>query len=96
VEDLINEIQNKTGLPGDKVLEVVTMVADYLKNALPEELVNQVATYLSDAAASPGESASGAVGSAADIAAKTAGTTASALNSVVGAVTDLIPTQNQE
>ena len=46
MEDLINDIQEKTGLPADKVLEVVTMVADYMRNALPDDLVAHVASYL--------------------------------------------------
>ena len=58
MEDLIADIQEKTGLSADKVLEVVTMVADYMKNALPEELVDKIATYLGEAASSPGDSAS--------------------------------------
>jgi len=41
VEDLIRDIQEKTGLSADKVLEVVTMVTDYMKSVLPDELVAQ-------------------------------------------------------
>ena len=57
MEDLIKDIQERTGLPADKVLEVVTMVTDYMRNALPDELVTQVTSYLGAAA----ETASGSV-----------------------------------
>lgn len=60
MDDLIKDIQERTGLSAEKVLEVVTMVTEYLKNALPDELVDQVTKYLGMAA----EAASGATGSA--------------------------------
>lgn len=96
MEDLIKDIQERTGLSTEKVLEVVTMVTDYMRNVLPEDLVAQVTGYLSEAAASPGESASGAVSSAADIASKAAETTATAIGSVLEAVGNLIPKPDDE
>lgn len=96
MEDLIKDIQERTGLSADKVLEVVTMVTDYMRNALPEDLVSQISNYLSDAAASPGDSASDAVTTAAEIASKAAETTAAAVGSVIGAVSDLIPSPDNE
>jgi hypothetical protein len=96
VEDLIADIQEKTGLSADKVLEVVTMVADYMKNALPEELVDQIATYLGEAASSPGDSASDVVASATDFASRAAGTTVAAMGTVLDAVTEIIPTSNEK
>ncbi len=96
VEDLIKDIQERTGLSTDKVLEVVTMVTDYMKNALPDDLVAQVTRYLSEAAASPGESASGAVSTAAEMASKAAETAATTIGSVLGAVGDLIPKTDDE
>lgn len=96
MEDLINDIQEKTGLSADKVLEVVTMVTDYMRNALPEDLVAQISSYLSDAATSPGESATDAVATAAEFASKAAETTAAAVGTVIGAVSDLIPSQDNE
>ena len=96
MEDLIKDIQERTGLSADKVLEVVTMVTDYMRNALPEDLVSQISNYLSDAAASPGDSASNAVTTAAELASKAAGTTAAAVGSVIGAVSDLIPSPDNE
>jgi hypothetical protein len=68
VEDLIKDIQERTGLPAEKVLEVVTMVTDYLKNALPDDLVAQITQHLSNAA----ERASGAAASASSTAASSA------------------------
>lgn len=96
MEDLINEIQEKTGLSADKVLEVVTMVADYMRQALPDDLVVQITTYLGDAASSPGDAAGGVITSATDVAAKAAGSTASAVTSVLDAVSDMMPTQDTE
>jgi len=60
MDDLINDIQERTGLSPDTVLEVVTMVTDYMRQALPEDLVEQISTYLGAAA----ESATTAAGSA--------------------------------
>ena len=91
MEDLIKDIQERTGLSADKVLEVVTMVTDYMRNALPDDLVAQVTSYLSEAAASPSESASGAVSTAAEMASKAAETAATTIGTVLGAVGDLIP-----
>ena len=96
MEDLINEIQEKTGLSADKVLEVVTMVADYMRQALPDDLVVQITDYLGDAASSPGDTAGGVITSATDVAAKAAGSTASAVTSVLDAVSDMMPTQDTE
>jgi type IV secretory pathway TrbL component len=60
MEDLIKDIQQRTGLPADKVLEVVTMVTDYLRNALPDDLVRQVTAYLGSAAEAAGSAAGSA------------------------------------
>jgi len=60
MEDLIRDIQERTGLSADTVLEVVTMVTDYMRQALPEDLVEQISAYLGAAA----DSAGGAAGSA--------------------------------
>lgn len=96
MEDLINEIQERTGLSAEKVLEVVTMVTDYMKNVLPDDLIQQVTRYLSDAAVTPGDSAGNVVSTAADFAAKAAETGAAAFGSVVSAVSDMIPKTNDE
>jgi len=60
MEDLIRDIQERTGLSADAVLEVVTMVTEYMRQALPEDLVEQISAYLGAAA----DSAGGAAGSA--------------------------------
>lgn len=96
MEDLINDIQEKTGLSTDKVLEVVTMVADYMKQALPDDLVTQITAYLGDAASSPGDAAGDVIASAADVAASAAGSTASAVTSVIDAIGDMMPTPDTE
>ncbi len=86
MEDLITEIQERTGLPADKVLEVVTMVTDYLRNALPDDLVRQVSSYLGAAA----ESAGGVAGSARDIAASSATTATGMAQSAFNAAKDAV------
>jgi hypothetical protein len=95
VDDLIKDIQAKTGLSAEKVLEVVTMVADYMKSALPEDLVAQVTEYLGGAAAAPGDAAAGAVASATDFATKAADTTAAAVGTVMGAVSDMMSSNDK-
>lgn len=86
MEDLIKDIQERTGLPADKVLEVVTMVTDYLRNALPDDLVRQVSSYLGSAA----ESAGGVAGSARDIAASSASTATGMAQSALNAARDVV------
>ncbi len=81
VEDLIKDIQARTGLPADKVLEVVTMVTDYMRNALPEDLVAQITQYLGSAA----EQAGGAAGSARSVASSATAAAATAASGVIGA-----------
>lgn len=77
MEDLIKDIQERTGLPADKVLEVVTMVTEYLRNALPDDLVQQVSSYLGTAV----DSATGVAGSARDVASSSASTASDAISS---------------
>lgn len=96
MDDLIKDIQAKTGLSAEKVLEVVTMVADYMKSALPEDLVAQVAEYLGGAASASGDTAAGAVTSATDFATKAAGSTAAAVGSVMGTVNDMISPNDED
>lgn len=96
VEDLIKEIQERTGLSAEKVLEVVTMVTDHMRSVLPEDLVAQIATYLGDAASTPGSAASDAIAAAADLASKAAGTAAAAVSTVLDAVGDMIPAPDDE
>jgi len=69
MEDLIAQIQEKTGLSADKVLEVVTIVTEYLKERLPDDLVAQITTYLAEAAGAASEAAASAGSIASDVAA---------------------------
>ena len=91
MEDLIRDIQEKTGLSPDKVLEVVTMVTDYMKNALPEELVAQVASYLGDAASDPQAAVTTAAAAASEFATQAADTAATAVGAVLNAVNEILP-----
>ena len=85
MEDLIKDIQDRTGLPADKVLEVVTMVTDYMRHALPEDLVAQVSAYLGVAA----EQASGAANTAGSAAASATGSASSGAADMVGMATGI-------
>ncbi|MGI9585757.1 MAG: hypothetical protein ACR2N7_09235 [Acidimicrobiia bacterium] len=85
MEDLINDIQERTGLPADKVLEVVTMVTDYMRHALPEDLVAQVSAYLGVAAEQAGEAANTAGAAAASATASAS----SGASDVVGMATGM-------
>ena len=95
MDDLIKQIEEKTGLSAEKVLEVVTMVTDFFKENLPEDLVNQVTSSLSQAAASASNTASAAGGSAAsraqEVAAGAAGIAGSMLSKAMEAVTEMMP-----
>ncbi|MEN8240042.1 MAG: hypothetical protein ABFR53_12685 [Actinomycetota bacterium] len=64
MDDLIAEIQERTNLSREKVLEVVTIVTDFMKEKLPEELVESISNYLGEA----GEKTVAAAGSAAGMA----------------------------
>jgi len=79
VDDLIADIQEKTGLSTDKVLEVLTMVTDFMKNQLPEDLIEQVTSYLGAAT----EMASGAAGSATGAASSASSVASDAVDKVV-------------
>lgn len=95
MEDLIAQIQEKTGLPTDKVVEVVTMVTDFFKNNLPQDLIDQITTTLAQAASSTTEKASSAGGSAASAASGVVGTVAGmagdAASKAMDVVSDLLP-----
>lgn len=86
MDDLIKDIQQRTGLPADKVLEVVTMVTDYLRNALPDDLVAQITQHLGNAA----ERAGGAAASASATAASSASAAVGAATSAFAAARDSV------
>jgi hypothetical protein len=76
MDDLIIQIQEKTGLSRDKVIEVVTIVTDFMKERLPVDVIESVSEYLGDPAGktvtivgSATDMATGAARSAADVAA---------------------------
>ena len=48
-DDLSIQIQEKTGLSRDKVIEVVTIVTDFMKERLPVDVIESVSEYLGDA-----------------------------------------------
>ena len=85
VEDLIKDIQERTGLPADKVLEVVTMVTDYMRRALPDDLVHVIASYLGSAA----DQATTAADTARSTATTATTAAAGAASSVVGMATGM-------
>ena len=85
VEDLIKDIQDRTGLPADKVLEVVTMVTDYMRRALPDDLVHVIASYLGSAA----DQATTAADAARSTATTATSAAAGAASSVVGMATGM-------
>jgi hypothetical protein len=64
MDDLILEIQEKTNLSRDKVIEVVTIVTEFMKERLPTDVIETVSEYLGDA----GGKTATAVGSATDMA----------------------------
>jgi hypothetical protein len=105
MDDLIIEIQQKTNLSRDKVIEVVTIVTDFMKERLPTDVVESVSEYLSD----PGEKtvtvitsatdmASGAARSAKDVATdatgKVVGTATSAFSKATDAVAGVVSPGN--
>jgi uncharacterized protein YjbJ (UPF0337 family) len=49
MDDLILEIQEKTNLSRDKVIEVVTIVTEFMKERLPTDVIETVSEYLGDA-----------------------------------------------
>ena len=63
MDDLIKEIQERTGLSVEKATEVVNMVAAYMKNLVPDDLFDQVSGYVSSA----GSAAGGAVDKATNV-----------------------------
>lgn len=50
MDDLIIEIQEKANLSRDKVLEVVTIVTEFMQERLPADVIETVSEYLSDPA----------------------------------------------
>ena len=107
MDDLIAEIQERTNLSKDKVIEVVTIVTDFMKEKLPADLVEAVSGYLgeaSDMGMSAAESAvgmaSGAAGAAKNIATDATGkaveTASSAFSKATDTVAGAVKSNNEE
>ncbi|MCB1246886.1 MAG: hypothetical protein KDB69_06460 [Acidimicrobiia bacterium] len=95
MDDLIAQIQKKTGLSQEKVLEVVTMVTDFFKANLPQDLIDQVTANLAKATSSATGTASAAGGKAAEGASgaisTVAGMASGALSKAMDVVGELLP-----
>lgn len=98
MEDLIKQIQDKTGLPADKVLEVVTIVTEFLKENLPEDLIDQITSYISQAAATASDTAgtagSGVASTAQNAVSAAAGVASTVFSKAMKAVNDLMPSSH--
>jgi hypothetical protein len=90
MDDLIAEIQDKTNLSRDKVLEVVTIVTDYMKERLPDELVETVSAYLGEAGDKTATAAGSAAGMASDAAKMAKDVATSATGMAVGTASSVI------
>lgn len=95
MEDLIKQIQEKTGLPADKVIEVVTIVTEFLKDNLPQDLIDQITMYMSQAATTAGGTASTAGGAAASgatgVVSAVADVASSAFSKMMDFASELLP-----
>jgi hypothetical protein len=107
MDDLIAEIQERTNLSKDKVIEVVTIVTDFMKEKLPTELVESVSVYLGEAgekgmsaAGSVVGMASGAAGAAKNVAAdatgKAVGTASSAFSKATETAVGVVKSNDDE
>ena len=103
MDDLIAEIQEKTGLSTEKVLEVLTMVTDFMKDRLPADLVEQVTSYLgsatemaSGAAASATGTASSASSVASDAVDRAVETAASVFSKTVDTVANMVASDDDQ
>lgn len=81
MDDLIEDIRQRTGLPTETVVEVVTMVTEYVRAALPDDLVQQVADHLGTAATT----ATGAAETTRTAAARAGTSAAGAASAIIGA-----------
>lgn len=95
VEDLIKQIQDKTGLPADKVIEVVTIVTEFLKDNLPQDLIDQMTMYMSQAATTAGGTAStagfAAASGATGVVSAVASVASSAFSKMLDFASELLP-----
>jgi len=96
MDDLIAEIQEKTGLSTEKVLEVLTMVTDFMKDRLPEDLLGAATEMASGAAGSATDVASSASSVASDAVDKAVGTAASVFSKAVDAVANAVASDDDQ
>ncbi len=61
MDELIAQIQDKTGLTADKAQEVVTIVIGYLRDTLPDGVVDQAMSIALGAAGTASDLAGGLV-----------------------------------
>ncbi len=61
MDELIAQIQDKTGLTADKAQEVITMVLGYLRDTLPDGVVDQAMGLALGAAGTASDLAGGLV-----------------------------------
>jgi hypothetical protein len=66
VDDLIQQIQDKTGLPVDKAQDVIETVVNYISEKLPGPIGDQVKGFLEGGEAGGGEAAGGLMDKAKD------------------------------
>lgn len=95
MEDLIKDIQERTGLAADSIVEVVTMVTEYMKSTLRDDLGSQVSEYFGEAGRMSSAGVSEAASSATDMATGAAGTAAAAASYAMDAMDDLLQPRNE-
>lgn len=98
MDDLINQIVEKTGVTAQQAKEGVGIAVEWVKEKLPDEVVDQFggvldgAANLTSGAVEKAKDAGGSVSSAAGAAASSgAGAAGSAWDKAKGAVSDLMP-----
>ena len=83
MDDLILEIQQKTNLSRDKVIEVVTIVTDFMKERMPVDVIETVSEYLGGAGERTVTVIGSAGGAASDVARSAADVTGDATTKAV-------------
>ena len=80
---MILEIQQKTNLSRDKVIEVVTIVTDFMKERMPVDVIETVSEYLGGAGERTVTVIGSAGGAASDVARSAADVTGDATTKAV-------------
>jgi predicted molibdopterin-dependent oxidoreductase YjgC len=92
MDDLIIQIEEKTGLSRAKVIEVVTIVTDFMKERVPTDVIETVSEYLGDAGGKTVTIVGSATGMATDAARSAADIAADATSKAVGTASTVIST----